>query len=195
LPNLRKNAAYLQEKGIDLYRGIGPNAPKIDSTKVNWKNIGWGELSQMRMRQPPGVDNPLGQFRVLMTNPYNVYLHDTNHRDLFGKDKKTLSSGCIRLAEPLKMAHFIMRGHPEWSPAKEQAILASGNLTNIRTAERMPIQVIYQTAWLDGKGRLVLGRDVYRRDRKVLDAIDAIYNRPENVPSNDARYAMIVYKQ
>lgn len=178
LPELRKDAGYLHRKGIQLLKGHGRNAISLDPSAIDWSNISSRELHGYRMVQGPGRTNPLGQVRVLMPNAYNIYLHDTNHPEYFDKPSRALSSGCIRMKEPKKMASFILEDEPDWHSSDLKLILSSNKKTDIGVTSRMPVYILYYTAWTDSDGRVVYGSDIYNQDSKLirkLSNIDGFY--------------------
>jgi murein L,D-transpeptidase YcbB/YkuD len=171
LPKLRKDANYLADKQIELIKGYGRNAEKLDPKTINWKKVGWREMGEMRMVQVPGDHNALGRVRILMPNKYNIYLHDTNHKELFARQSRTLSSGCVRLSDPEKIAHFVLKGTEGWSEAKMREILDTGEKTDLDAARKFPTYIRYYTMWLDENGKLIYGADVYRRDARLVKAL------------------------
>jgi murein L,D-transpeptidase YcbB/YkuD len=165
---LRENPYVLMERGIDLR----VNGRSIDPGKVDWNNITKSEFAQVKMIQAPGDDNPLGKVRVIMDNPYNIYLHDTNNRELFDKKERALSSGCIRVAHPEKLAEFLFSKNEDMTPEKLSKMIHSGRMRDVPTAESIPVFITYQTIWLDSNGRLVYGRDVYGQDANLAKILE-----------------------
>jgi murein L,D-transpeptidase YcbB/YkuD len=113
-----------------------------------------------------------------MENPYNIYLHDTNHREMFEAGDRTLSSGCIRVSQPEKLADFILNRNEGWSWTGMENMIDSGRMRDVPTAAPLPVYITYQTVWLDSEGRLVYGRDVYGQDAKLVEILkkaDAIH--------------------
>lgn len=160
LPMLQQNPAALAERGIRItYKGR-----LIDPTKVDWATVTPRDLSQVKMIQNPGDDNPLGKVRVIMENPYNIYLHDTNHREMFDQDERNLSSGCIRVQQPEKLAGFILKNNDGWSEAGMNKMISSGRMRDVKSEHTTPVYITYQTIWLDSEGKLIYGRDVYGQD-------------------------------
>ena len=191
LPKLLDNPDYLTNKRINVIRGVGSNAEYLDPHDIEWSDVDRSEMNQLRFVQSPGSNNALGQVRILMPNQYNIYMHDTNHPEYFERDQRTYSSGCIRLSEPQKLAHFVMDGTEGWSEQKMQNIIASGKRTDISIDESFPVYIIYQSIWLDQQNRIVYGSDVYKRDQsliKVLANIDG-YLLPD---ASDTRFASLV---
>jgi len=167
LPQLRADPLALAKRGIRITQ----NGREIDPTSIDWNSMGSRGLSNVSMVQNPGDDNPLGKVRVIMENPYNIYLHDTNHRELFDKNERNLSSGCIRVSQPEKLADFILGKNEGWTWDGMEKMIESGRMRDVPTAEKIPVFITYQTVWLDTDGRLVYGRDVYGQDKKLADML------------------------
>ena len=125
-------------------------------------------IKAIGMVQNPGDANALGRIRVLMPNKYDIYLHDTNSPDLFKKDFRALSSGCIRLAEPSKVASFILGQNKNWTDEKIKTYLSKNKTVEIRAENELPVFILYQTVWLDDQGDLVYGDDLYRSDARLV---------------------------
>ncbi len=185
LPKVQEDANYLSDKGIELIHGYGRNAETLDPSSIDWNNISLRDLHDIRMVMIPGEHNPLGRVRILMPNRYNMYLHDTNHPEYFDKPERTLSSGCIRMKYPEKVAQFVMAGRKGWSSRDMQETLETGEKTDIEIKNHIPVYVLYYTAWIGEKGQVVYGTDVYNYDRKLielLEAIDGFYIPRHNDP-------------
>ena len=104
LPALKKNAGYLTRKGLNLYNFQGE---KIDPSTVNWAKYSKG--IPYKIQQGSGDDNALGVIKFNFSNPFDVYLHDTNQRYLFRNSVRALSHGCVRVQEWEKLAFYIAR--------------------------------------------------------------------------------------
>lgn len=174
LPKLREDPEYLINKGIELYDGNGRGAPTLDPTSVDWENVTSRELHSLRMVQMPGAHNPLGEVRILMPNKYNIYLHDTNHREMFASAERALSSGCVRMKEPHKMAEFVLSAEKDWDSARIKSVTDTNKLTDIAIAEPIPVYILYYTAWVDQSGQLVFGPDIYNQDKKLIELLSEI---------------------
>jgi len=84
------------------------------------KNSGYVENNHMEwvgnsLRQKPGPWNALGKVKFLFPNSHNIYLHDTPSKDLFQRDQRTFSHGCIRVEQPKKLVQYVLRHQPEWT--------------------------------------------------------------------------------
>lgn len=176
VPKLQENPDYLTDKGMQLVTRVNGQTQVIDPRSVDWATVTARDLAQLHMVQTPGAHNPLGQMRVLMPNPYSVYLHDTNERGYFDRQSRALSSGCIRVKEPDKLAEFILA--PDgWTEDKIADVIAKTKTRDIMLAQPIPVYILYYTAWVDDRGRVVFGSDIYDYDQIIaarLKAIDGI---------------------
>lgn len=173
LPKLVEDPYYLHNKGIEVSQIVDGVRYTLDSTAIDWSTITRRDLNTLRMVQRAGDDNALGRYRVLMENPYDIYLHDTNTPSLFNKSDRAISSGCIRMAKPEAIARFILKGNKGWNDGRMNNILAGGKTSEISAAERIRVYILYMTIWQDDQGNLVYGPDIYKQDRRLLEHINA----------------------
>ena len=120
-----------------------------------------------KIRQLPGGKNSLGRVKFLFPNSFNIYFHDTPAKALFEKDKRAYSHGCIRLAEPEKMANYLLRNNPDWTPEKINSAMNSGNEQFVKLKKPVPVIITYYTAWVDENGQLNFRDDIYTHDQKL----------------------------
>ncbi len=183
LPKLRKNPEYLAGKGMELYEGVGKSAVTLDPTVVDWENVTKEDLAGFRMVQKSGANNPLGRIRVLMPNAHNIYLHDTNEKSLFSRTNRAKSSGCVRMKDPHKVARFILKAKSGWNDEKTKSVLNRGRMADIYTNEKMPVYILYNTAWIGAEGQIVYSNDIYGHDKNLLQLLgklDGIPNFRDN---------------
>jgi len=117
-----------------------------------------------RVRQKPGPKNSLGLVKFLFPNSYNIYLHDTPAKSLFAKSVRAFSHGCIRLAEPEKLADYLLRNDPNWTTEKINKAMHSGVEKYVILKDPVPVYIGYMTAFVDNQGRVNFRDDVYKRD-------------------------------
>ncbi len=191
LPSLQENPNYLSDKGIELYDGYGKDAPTLDSLAIDWETMGEAELHSLRMVQVPGKHNPLGDIRILMPNEHNIYLHDTNDKELFYRTDRAKSSGCIRMKYPEKLALFALEKRKNWSKDNMLEVLEENKTRDIYTPEKIAIYLLYYTIWLGDKSRIIYGFDIYNRDNallQLLEKLDGFYV----IGDNDTRMVQLV---
>jgi len=133
----------------------------------NMEQVGTDENGLPKIRQLPGADNSLGKVKFLFPNSFNIYFHDTNAKSLFEKDKRAYSHGCIRLAEPEKMAQYLLRDQPEWTPDKIDEAMNSGNEKYVKLKNPVPVIITYYTAWVDDNGQINFRDDIYSHDEDL----------------------------
>ena len=106
---------------------------------------------------PPGERNPLGLAAVRLAPGLLVYLHDTNHRELFAEENRALSHGCVRVEQWQKLVSFVLD-----MDVAEVERLANGRRTFDAPAPPIPVELGYHTRFIDEFGRVVAYPDVYR---------------------------------
>ena len=100
-----------------------------------------------------------------------VYLHDTNHRDYFTRENKALSSGCVRVENPLKLSETILKLNDEkWKKSEMDTILNRKNTKTIPIKNSINVFLLYWTNWSDGN-QLVFREDIYDLDKKLYDSL------------------------
>jgi murein L,D-transpeptidase YcbB/YkuD len=124
----------------------------------------------VRYRQPPGPGNALGRVKLVMGNPYAIYLHDTNAKNLFNKQARAYSHGCIRTEDAVGFAETLLEG-TEWNRAKIDQTIASGKATQANLAAPVPVYIVYFTVAATSDGPPMSYADMYGRDSKVLAAL------------------------
>jgi murein L,D-transpeptidase YcbB/YkuD len=118
--------------------------------------------------QQLGGNSALGHLMFHMKNRFDVYLHDTPSKNLFSRDDRRFSHGCIRVEDPRKLAALLMQKPPE---AIDEAI-ATGSTTWAALPKPVPVFVVYETAFADADGKLQYRADIYRRDAEIWQALD-----------------------
>lgn len=165
LPNLKKDPDYLDKKGYLLL--------KQDGTEVDPASVDWASMNSMPylVRQPPGKNNALGLVKFMFPNKHAVYLHDTNHRELFNRAQRTFSSGCVRVNNPFDLAERLLADQAEWNSEKIEQVVASEKTTRVNLKKPIRIIIAYTTALSDGK-TVSFRKDIYQRDPAVLKGLN-----------------------
>lgn len=164
LPEQRKDPEYLNKKHIRIFEDWNSTTP-IPASSIDWENANRRNF-HYRLRQEPGAYNSLGRIKFTIPDSDSIYLHDTNTPELFNKDKRTISSGCIRIEHPQALAQALLSG-TRWTPGKIQHTLNSGKTRHVRLMEDIPIYLFYATTWVDDHQQIQFRDDVYKLDRLV----------------------------
>jgi len=123
-----------------------------------------------RLRQRPGPNNSLGLVKFILPNPYQVYLHDTPSKALFRRSRRDFSHGCIRVADPVALAEFVLDG--SWDRVRIIEAMKTGPERNrVDLPEPIPVYLLYTTAVVDREGRLFFYDDIYGHDTRLARAL------------------------
>jgi murein L,D-transpeptidase YcbB/YkuD len=155
IPAISRNRGYLAQTNMKIYDGEGNEV-----SANNWK---LSKAKSYRYVQSPGTFNSLGMIKLVFPNRFSVYLHDTNHRDFFGKQKRSLSSGCVRVENPLKLAEYLLADETNWNIEKITESLQNEKTKHIRLKNKVDIHILYWTAWSDNN-TLIFRDDIYNLD-------------------------------
>lgn len=132
------------------------------------ERLGYYRAPDGGVRQRPGPDNALGRMKLLMPNPYSVFLHDTPQQDAFARDTRALSHGCVRVENALDFAGDILGA--DWSGETIDAIVSTNETVSAELPAPMPVYVAYFTAATDAGGAVVIRRDIYGSDQELAAA-------------------------
>lgn len=119
-----------------------------------------------RIRQRPGPKNALGLVKFLFPNDFNIYLHDTPNDELFKKDVRAFSHGCIRLEKPDEMAAYVLG----WDVDRVHQAMQGSNNRSITLPKKIPVYITYFTTYVTD-GKLFFGNDLYKRDVSLVDKV------------------------
>ena len=123
------------------------------------------------IRQRPGSDNALGLVKFLFPNSYNIYLHDTPSKSLFGETSRAFSHGCIRVSEPARLAGFLLKDREGWTPQRIEQQMNKGPEKVITLGHAIPVFIAYFTAFVDRNNQLNFRKDIYDFDGPLADAL------------------------
>lgn len=143
--------------------------------KVNRANVNFANYTEKTfpyaIKQPPSRRNALGLVKFMFPNKHNIYLHDTPAKNLFGRDVRAFSHGCVRLNDPFDFAYALLAVQEKDPVGFFQAKLKSNRETVVPLDKQVPVHLIYRTAVTQSKGRINFRRDVYGRDAKIFSAL------------------------
>jgi murein L,D-transpeptidase YcbB/YkuD len=150
-----KNQSYLTQTKIRLYDRNGNAVPLYNWSLSNAYNY--------RYVQIPGKFNSLGMVKMIFPNRFSVYLHDTNHRDFFQKTERSLSSGCVRVDNPLELTEYLLNDPIHWNLEKITKTLQEEKTEYATIKKKVFFHLLYWTAWSDTNG-LIFRDDIYNLD-------------------------------
>ncbi|WFU34082.1 L,D-transpeptidase family protein [Bradyrhizobium brasilense] len=152
LPALQQDPTVLQRMGLRLERNRD---------------------GSIHISQPPGEANALGRIRFNFPNKFLVYQHDTPDKYLFAKDERAFSHGCMRVQNPDQYAAVLLNitePNQHYTPERIRSMYGSSEV-DLKFPTPIPVNITYQTAFVDDAGKLQLRRDVYGRDAAMLSLL------------------------
>jgi murein L,D-transpeptidase YcbB/YkuD len=171
LPKLRRNPYALSRQRIRVFAG----GKEINPGRVNWRRVNARNL-RYHFRQDPGPRNALGRIKFMFPNRYSVYLHDTPSKYLFNRDNRTFSSGCVRVADPIDLAEYLL-SDSGWSRKAIVSKTRGKRQRRVNLSEKVPVYILYWTAWVDDAGETHFRRDIYEHDKRLAKAFRSEYKK------------------
>jgi len=186
---MKRDSFYLRENGYGVYY----KGKELNPDTINWRKFDPNKLP-FTIVQEAGEANALGKVKFIFPNPFQVYLHDTPQRSKFKRSERAVSHGCVRVQEPLELGEFLMINHDdynsddfrilmgyepededrleEYDPEDSTAeILPLDSTTIIRLNEPVPVYFLYNTVWFDEEGEVQYRRDVYDKNKLIIEAM------------------------
>lgn len=165
-PDAIKDKNTFRKKGLTIYdyknRVISPYSWKLEDAK-KYKYV-----------QNPGINSALGSVKLNFPNRFSVYIHDTNHRDLFTRNYRSLSSGCVRIDKPLEMAEYILNNKEKWNlkKIKDTTQIKNPKTITLRIPDAIYVYQFYWTTW-QKCGVLQFRDDVYCTDYEIYSLLSS----------------------
>jgi len=177
--HMRKDPSYLSRMHMDV---LDAHDKPIDPGSVDWSGT---RTPNFTVRQQNGAFNALGAVKIDMPNPYSVYMHDTNQRNLFSDDYRFDSHGCSRVDNVRDLAAWLLKDQPQWNRAAIDAAIATGQREDIVLPKKVPVAWIYLTGWMTKDQTVQFRNDIYDQDEQLLEATAeeaAFFGRAANHP-------------
>ena len=127
----------------------------------------------VHISQPPGEANALGRIRFNFPNKFLVYQHDTPDKNLFARDERAFSHGCMRVQYPDQYASVLLNiamPGEKYTPERVRSMYGSGEV-DLKFPTPIPVNITYQTAFVDDGGKLQFRKDVYGRDATMINIL------------------------
>lgn len=166
VPRLYRDPAYWTAQGFEFVGGDGRAVTALSDAGLDAVMRG-----EWRIRQRPGPKNALGDIKFIFPNNDNIYLHHTPSPQLFARERRDFSHGCIRVEEPVALAKFVLAGEPAWDEQRIRDAMAAGKSKTIRLAEPVPVVITYGTALAGQDGRVHFFPDIYGHDALLDEAL------------------------
>ncbi len=170
IPKIFRNPHAMAKEKIEIYTGWGPDAKKVHASSVNWGKYRYSKTVPYRFAQTPGYHNALGKVKFLFPNEFSVYMHDTPTKRLFEQNVRAFSHGCIRLGEPIELLKTFSTFNDNVDFDKAQERLKSTRKEFLTLTDKVPVDVVYLTAYVDYDGVLQFRNDIYGYDEMQLQS-------------------------
>jgi L,D-transpeptidase YcbB len=161
-PKMLEDITYMERNNYSVLR-----TSYVSKDTIDVKNYDWSEISHDRFPyfivQHPGPLNSLGQIQFMLGNQYSIFLHDTPANHLFNVAQRDFSHGCIRLEKPEELALTLLR---DKLPADTiMKYITDEEKRAVYLDEKVPVHIVYFTAWVEEDGMLHFRDDVYEFDK------------------------------
>lgn len=167
-PGLKRNpSGYLAKHDMQI---VDANRNPISSGSIDWSSYNASNFPYT-VRQKPGLKNALGKVKFLFPNEHSIYMHDTPSKKYFDATDRAFSHGCIRVAEPQRLAEYVLKANPEWTPEKIKAAMENGKEQYVKIKEPIPVLIGYWTSWVDGIDNLNFRQDIYKNDESMAEKL------------------------
>ena len=170
IPKLLKNPNAMAKDNIEIRTGWGKDAAKVYGGSVDWRRYRYSKTVPYRFAQIPGEGNALGKVKFLFPNEFSVYMHDTPTKNLFNRNVRAFSHGCIRLSQPIELLETFSTFNDTVDFEKAQQRLEGVDKAFLYLTEQVPVDVIYLTAYVDYDGVLQFRNDIYGYDKMQLQS-------------------------
>ncbi len=157
IPKLRDNPDYFIRANFTITQTGEP----VDPHSVNF------DEGDIHFRQSAGDGNALGKIKFNLPDTDDIYMHSTANPELFAKEERSLSHGCVRLEKPRTLAHFVMDGLDTWNADKVDDRYDSDETRHVRVSP-VHVHFVYWTAWVDAEGLPHFYSDVYHHDSALI---------------------------
>ncbi|PWE18552.1 murein L,D-transpeptidase [Marinicauda salina] len=182
LPSFRRDPAEVRRLGFQVVDRTGDI---VDPDTIDWNSVS-AEAFPYRLRQAPGPLNALGEIKLLLDAPHGVHLHDTPNRELFDRERRAFSSGCIRVRDVMKLADWALQDTPAWPPQRVRKTAEGAQATPGELAESLPVHIVYWTVVADGESGVRFLEDLYGRDGALIAALEApARNEEDHEPDSE----------
>lgn len=170
LPLIKRNRYFFTNTKYTLYESWEKDAEPIHYDSINWDSLTVDNFD-FRIEEAPGNQNPLGKVKFIFPNLQSIYLHDTPDNHLFSRKDRDFSHGCIRLEKPENFAQYLLADRG-WDIDDVKEYMNRKESATVYLSEKVPVYIVYWTAWVDDRNYLNLRNDVYEHDKQHLEQLE-----------------------
>ena len=168
LPMLKEDPAFLANNGMWM---VDINGEAVQPVDVNLDE--YDETSfPYSIKQKPSKSNALGLVKFMFPNKHNIYLHDTPSKNLFSREVRAFSHGCVRVQKPFEFAYKLLEKQTSDPISVFHSFLKTGAEQYVNLQLPVPIYIVYRTAFFAENGRVNFRNDIYGRDKIIFNALN-----------------------
>jgi L,D-transpeptidase YcbB len=172
---VHRDPGYLRNEGFEIVSGAGDSAPSVDLTP---EAVAALQQGRVRVRQRPGPRNALGLVKFQFPNREDVYMHGTPAQALFARTRRDFSHGCVRVADPVALAEWVLQDRPEWTRDRILATTAGTETLHVKLPRTIQVILFYTTAAvMPDDGTIHFAEDIYAHDGRLDRALDGVHDR------------------
>ncbi|MCB9731597.1 MAG: L,D-transpeptidase family protein [Deltaproteobacteria bacterium] len=136
--------------------------------KKNIKKVKLGNGNEVYV-QGVGDDNVLGKVKFLLKGTNAIYLHDTDKRTLFRKQRRDFSHGCIRVDQAVEFARMILLRDGWDEKEVDRALGMKSTQRGMELHKPFDLVTEYVTVDVSDEGLPMFLTDVYGYDDDFYD--------------------------
>jgi murein L,D-transpeptidase YcbB/YkuD len=162
IPKAKYDRGYLSRNNFKIIRNW-QTSEIIPTSAINWRRVS-SKSFPYRLQQKPGKRNALGRYKFIIKNKQAIFLHDTPSKRLFNRTERALSSGCVRVQAAEKLASVLLK-YDGFSNKRWNKLRSRRKTQTLPLGQTLPVQFIYQTAWVDKDNKIQYRNDIYDHDK------------------------------
>jgi L,D-transpeptidase YcbB len=166
-PNLLRGGSMFRQYDLELQTKDGQ---PLDYRSIDWRTA---DIRNYEVVQPPGRKNVMGVVKFTFPSQHTIFMHDTVDKWMFAQSQRTLSHGCLRLRNPMKMAELVLAEDKGWDKAKVDQTESDGPRNNeIVIDKKIPVHLVYFTIWVTDDGKVRTFGDIYGHEKRITLALE-----------------------
>jgi len=157
LPKFKRSPAALASLNMEV---IDRKGQVVNPYSIKWSQYNKANFPY-NIRQSTGCDNSLGVIKFDLTDPFSVYLHDTNAKKLFASKLRYFSHGCIRIEKAIELGNYFLKDKID--DAYLTSCMKDQKPIETKLERSIPVFVVYSTAEVGMNGLVQYYRDIYNQ--------------------------------
>lgn len=169
IPKIIKNPNYLKKKNMLVYKNYDVDSKPVNPATVPWRSLLSDKYKKKRLPykiiEQPSKKNALGVVKFMFPNKFSVYMHDTPSKSYFKRKVRAYSHGCVRLSNPIGLLKHLSDNNLTEDMDSINKKFETKKMQYMTLKEKIPVHIVYLTAFLEENGRLKFFGDIYGYDK------------------------------